>query len=221
MKGGFVDTAAGARLSPDSDIQALQWEDADSKAGRWWIARARGIGASGARDFFIAEDDMTDALIGLMRIPPQSHYTVLAAAFLDRFESRAAAAAALKDEVAAALAPGDRAAGVAAALRRWRVIRIATIARKNLPFLLIGMGAGALLGFAVALFAVWTEFVGWPFVAAGVVLGAAAGYFLKMMVEAYRAKAVAGPWGRFAIIMLGAILGAGVTAAGALMRFWH
>jgi len=213
-------------LSPDSCNQTLQWEDADPGAGRWWIARARHIDADGARDFFIAEDDMTDALIGLVRVPPQSRYTVLAAAFLDRFESRAAAADALKDDIGAAMAPGEKAPGdkakdVAVALRRWRLIRIATVARKNLPFFLLGMGAGALLGLAVALFAVWTEFVGWPFVVAGVALGAAAGFFLKMMVEAYRAKAVAGPWGRFAIIMLGAIAGAGMTAAGALMRFWH
>lgn len=221
MKAADETARAGARVPPDSDHHTLSWEDADAAAGRWWISRAREIGEDGARDFFIAEDDMTDALIGLMRVPPQSHYTVLAAVFLDRFESRTAAAAALKADVETAVAGGARAKAVYGALRRWRIIRVATIARKNLPFLLLGAGAGALLGLAVALFAVWTELVGWPFVAAGIVLGAGAGYFLKMMVEAYRAKAVAGPWGRFAIIMLGVILGAGITAAGALMRFWH
>jgi hypothetical protein len=199
----------------------LKWEDADPAAGRWWFARARDVSAAGARDFFIAEDNMTDALIGLLRVPPQSHYTVLAAAFLDRFESRAAAAAALKEDVAAALTQTDQAGAVRRALLRWRVVRIATVLRMNFPFLLLGLCAGALLGLAVALFAVWTGFVGWPIVAVGVVLGASAGFLLKMAVEAYRAKAVAGPWGRFAIIMLGAIVGAGVTAAGALLLFWQ
>jgi hypothetical protein len=179
------------------------------------------VSAAGARDFFIAEDNMTDALIGLLRVPPQSHYTVLAAAFLDRFESRAAAAAALKEDVAAALTQTDQAGAVRRALLRWRVVRIATVLRMNFPFLLLGLCAGALLGLAVALFAVWTGFVGWPIVAVGVVLGASAGFLLKMAVEAYRAKAAAGPWGRFAIIMLGAIVGAGVTAAGALLLFWQ
>jgi hypothetical protein len=164
---------------------------------------------------------MTDTLIGLLRVPPESNYTVLAAAFLDRFESRSAAAAALKGDVSSALGRGDRADEVRRSLRSWRFVRAATIARKNLPFLLIGLGAGAVLGLAVALFAVWTGLVGWPIVAAGIALGAAAGYFLKMAVEVTRAKAVAGPWGRFAIIMLGATVGAGLTVAGALMLFWH
>ncbi|MGE3334261.1 MAG: hypothetical protein AB7I36_11505 [Rhodospirillaceae bacterium] len=200
---------------------ALEWEDSDPASGRWWISRARDVSEGAARDFFIAEDDMTDALLGLLRVPPQSHYTVLAAAFLDRFESRGAAAAALKDDVANALSQGEKAHGVASALRKWRIIRIATIARKNLPFVLLGLAAGALLGLAVALFAVWTGFVGWPIVAAGVALGAATGFLMKLAVEAYRAKAVAGPWGRFAIIMLSAIAGAGLTVGGALVLFWH
>lgn len=201
--------------------QALEWEDSDPASGRWWISRARDVTEGAARDFFVAEDDMTDALLGLLRVPPQSHYTVLAAAFLDRFESRAAAAAAVKADIASALSQGAEARGVASTLRTWRLIRVATITRKNLPFVLLGLAAGALLGLAVALFAVWTGFVGWPIVAAGVALGAATGVLMKLAVEAYRAKAVAGPWGRFAIIMLSAIAGAGLTVGGALVLFWH
>ncbi len=169
----------------------------------------------------MAEDDMTDALIGLMRVPPQSHYTVLAARFLDKFESRAAAAHALKQDVAVALMGGAPALPVADALRRWRFVRTMTIARKNFPFLLLGLAGGAALGLAVAMFAVWTGFVGWPFVVGGIVMGGAAGYLMKTIVEAFRAQAVAGPWGRFAIIMLGVIFGAGATAAGTLLNFWH
>lgn len=201
--------------------QALDWEDSDPASGRWWVSRARDVTDGAARDFFIAEDDMTDALLGLLRVPPQSHYTVLAAAFLDRFESRAAAAAAVKDDIASALSQGEKARAVTSGLRAWRLVRIATIARKNLPFVLLGLAAGALLGLAVALFAVWTGFVGWPIVAAGIALGAATGFLMKLAVEAYRAKAVAGPWGRFAIIMLSAIAGAGLTVGGALVVFWH
>jgi hypothetical protein len=209
--------------SPDSPhiAEALHWDDADPATGRWWLSRARDAGAGASRDFFIAEDDMTDALLGLLRVPPESHYTVLAAAFLDKFESRAAAAAAVKDDIAAVLAHSEKAKDVFRALRRWRFIRVLTVARKNFPFALLGLVAGALLGLAVALFAVWTGFVGWPIVAAGVALGAAAGVLLKIAVEAHRAKAVAGPWGRFAIIMLGAVVGAGATAAGTLVLFWH
>lgn len=185
------------------------------------MSRARDTGAEAPRDVFIAEDDMTDALIGLMRVPPQSHYTVLAAVFLERFESRAAAMDALKRDVAVALAGGPVAIPVGDALRKWRFVRWMTIARKNFPFLLLGLVGGAALGLAVAMFAVWTGFVGWPFVVGGIVMGGAAGYLMKMFVEAYRAQAVAGPWGRFAIIMLGVILGAGATAAGTLINFWH
>lgn len=208
-------------MSALDETHALDWEDSDPASGRWWISRARDVTEGAARDFFVAEDDMTDALLGLLRIPPQSHYTVLAAAFLDRFESRAAAAAAVKEGIANALAHGDKARSVARDLRTWRFIRVATIARKNLPFVLLGLAAGALLGLAVALFTVWTGFVGWPIVAAGIALGAATGFLMKLAVEAYRAKAVAGPWGRFAIIMLSAIAGAGLTAGGALVLFWH
>jgi len=209
-----------------TEANALAWEDADPTAGRWWISRARDTRTGAPRDVFIAEDDMTDALIGLLRIPPESNYTVIAATFLDRFESRAAAAAVLKGDVLSAL-PGigdgrsGRSAEVRRSLRRWRTVRLGTIARKNLPFLLLGAAAGALLGLAVALFATWTGLVGWPIVAAGIALGAAAGYFLKAAVEVTRATAAAGPWGRFATIMLGASLGAGVTVAGALTAFWH
>lgn len=201
--------------------EALHWDDTDPATGRWWLSRARDASVGSSRDFFIAQDDMTDSLIGLLRVPPESHYTVLAAAFLDKFESRAAAAAAVKHDIAAVLARGETANEVFRGLRYWRFIRVVTVARKNLPFVLLGLGAGALLGLVVALFAVWTGFVGWPIVAAGVALGAAAGVLLKIAVEAYRAKAVAGPWGRFAIIMLGAIVGAGATAAGTLVLFWH
>lgn len=208
-------------MSALDETHALTWEDSDPASGRWWVSRARDVTDGAARDFFIAEDDMTDALLGLLRVPPQSHYTVLAAAFLDRFESRAAAAAAVKGDIANALSQNEKAKGVAGALRVWRLIRVATVARKNLPFVLLGLAAGALLGLAVALFAVWTGFVGWPIVAAGIALGGATGFLMKLAVEAYRAKAVAGPWGRFAIIMLSAIAGAGLTAGGALVLFWH
>lgn len=208
---------------PDRADIDLRWEDAEPGAGRWWLSRAKDTSTGAARDVFIAEDDMTDSVIGLLRHPPQSHYTVLAAAFLDRFDSRAAAAAALKGDVAAALSGASTpdAGRVRRALRAWRVIRALTIGRKNLPFLILGLCAGALLGLAVALFAMSTGFVGWPMVAAGIVLGAATGPLLRMIVEHYRAKAVAGPWGRFALIMLGAIVGAGLTAGGALLLFWH
>jgi hypothetical protein len=201
----------------------LNWEDAAARSGRWWIARAKDVSSGVVRDFFIAEDDMTDSLIGLLRYPPQSHYTVLAATFLEGFESRAAASAALKSDMAAVLSGAETAeAGrVRRALGIWRLRRAVTIGRKNLPFLLLGVLAGALLGVLIALFATSTGFVGWPMVAVGVVLGAATGPLLKLLVEHYRAKAVAGPWGRFAIIALGAIAGAGITAGGALLVFWH
>ena len=185
------------------------------------MSRARDNSQGATRDLFIAENDMTDALVCLLRVPSQSHYTVVAAVFLDRFESRGAAADALKEDVPHVLWPTPESAAVQSALWRWRLIRFAAIARGNLSFLMIGLSAGVLLGIAVALFSVWTEFVGWPIVAAGIVIGAAVGFLLKMAVEAYRAKAVAGPWGRFALIMLGAIIGARTAGGGGLLFFWH
>ena len=209
------------RLSPVSQLHTLDWEDSDPASGRWWVSRARDAGEGTSRDIFIAEDDLTDALLGLLRVPPESHYTVIASVFLDHFESRAAAATALKGDIAAALNQNERAKGVASALRKWRLIRFATIFRKNSPYVLLGLVAGALLGLAVAMFALWTGFVGWPIVAAGVALGAATGFLMKLAVDVFRAKAIAGPWGRFTILMLSAIAGAGVTVGGALVLFWH
>lgn len=204
------------------DVQ-LQWEDAPSDAGRWWLARARTAHDGIVRDVFIAQDDMTDSLVGLLRFPPQARYTVLAAVFLEAFESRAAARDVLKSDLATVvLRAGALETGrVRKDLVRWRLMRAGAIGRRNLPFLLLGLVAGVLLGLAISAFAVSTGFVGWPMVAVGVVLGAATGPLLKLLVDHFRFGAAAGPWGRFAIIMLGAAIGASVTAATALFHFWN
>lgn len=201
----------------------LQWEDAPSGAGRWWLARARTVHDGIVRDVFIAQDDMTDSIVGLLRFPPQARYAVLAAVFLETFESRAAACDALKSDLAAVVlrTNAPETVRVRKDLLRWRLIRVATMGRRNLPFLLLGLVAGVLLGLAVSAFAVSTGFVGWPMVAVGVVLGAATGPLLKLLVDHFRLGAAAGPWGRFAIIMLGAAIGASATAATALFHFWN
>ena len=164
---------------------------------------------------------MTDALIGLLRVPPQSRYNVLAVVFLSRFDSHAAATSALKANVVEALSPAKNRAGVRGALLQWRAAHAAAILRKNFPALLLGLAGGTLLGLAVAFFALWTNLVGWPIVAAGVVLGAAAGYLLKLTAEVFRGAVAPEPWVRFAVLMLGTVAGAGITAAVALLLFWH
>lgn len=68
-------------------------------------------------------------------------------------------------------------------LRSWRVLRFREHVRRNLPFLFLGFCVGMLLGLAVVMFTLSTGFSGWPVVAAGVVLGAAIGPLLKMLVD--------------------------------------
>ncbi len=205
-------------LSPESGVYLI-WEDAEPCADRWWSARAREIGAGG-REFFIAEDDFTDSFLALMLRPGRTRFTVVAAVFLDRFESRAASAAALKAELARWLAAPQRPL-IAWPVWRWRLIRILTVIRRNALFALVGIVAGAVLGLAVALFALSSGLVGWPMVVAGVAIGALSGPLLRRLVERHRAKAVAGPWGRFAIITICAMAGAAITAGGMLYLFAH
>lgn len=221
VNGVSTETLTPATAQP-SEIH-VQWEDPPLGAGRWWLARARVSYDGIVRDLFIAQDDMTDSIVGLLRFPPQARYSVLAAVFLEAFESRAAASDALKSDLAmVALRAGAPETGrVRKDLLRWRLMRAGAIGRRNLPFLLLGLVAGVLLGLAVSAFAVSTGFVGWPMVAVGVVLGAATGPLLKLLVDHFRFGAAAGPWGRFAIIMLGAAIGASATAATALFHFWN
>src|SRR5687768_17198116 len=112
-------------MSASLHAPLLAWQDADASPGRWWIARARDTSTREIRDFFIAEDDLTESFVGLMRRPSGTSYDVLAVAYLDRFESRAAALECLKQAL------GNAAAGPAAstsgAVWRWRALRAVKI----------------------------------------------------------------------------------------------
>jgi len=84
---------------------------------------------------------------------------------------------------------------------------------------------GGLLGFAVAMFAVSSGLVGWPMVLAGVFIGASAGTFLKFVADRKPSEgaspALAGSWGRFAVVTIAAMIGAGIGSGGVLMLFWN
>jgi ABC-type enterobactin transport system permease subunit len=132
------------------------------------------------------------------------------------------AVALVKEQIAAwVMAPEDFAAR--ARVSRWRRRRSWVIAQTNLPLALGAFVIGGLLGFAVAMFAVSSGLIGWPMILAGVFIGASAGAFLKFIADKKSASgspALAGSWGRFAVVTTSALIGAGVISGTVLTFFW-
>jgi len=206
-------SAPAARNAP-----FLIWEDADTNNERWWLARAHEATEAG-RDFFVAEDDVTDCLVGVMRPARGARFHVVAVLPLQNFAGRASAVAEIKGAVVRWLAdPTDTV--VRSAVSRWRLGRAMKILRRNLPTILAGFAIGAMLGLFVALFAVSSGLVGWPMMLAGLTIGALAGPTLKFIVDRRAAQARVGFWARFAIVTVAAIAGAAVTTGSVLTLFW-
>lgn len=208
----------------------LIWEDVDadgraSAHAPWWLARAHEQSPEGSRDFFVAEDDVSGYVVGVV-LPrtPDPHggqYRVISATPAGDAVDLGDAVATVKEQVATWLV-GPEDPGVNAWVGRWRRRRSWVIARANTPLALGAFVIGGLLGFAVAMFAVSSGLIGWPMVLAGVFIGASAGSFLKLIADkkpTSASPALAGSWGRFAVVTVSAMIGAGIVSGTVLTLF--
>jgi hypothetical protein len=207
--------------APTINSAFLIWEDEDPGSDRWWITRAREASAAGRRDFFIAEDDLTNVLVCVMLPERARRYHIITVIFLGEFAARSDALSAAKTAVVDWLdAPHDPV--TRQIVQRWRLLRLSKTIWRNLPLALAGFAIGGALGLMVAVFAVSSGLVGWPMLLAGLVIGAGAGPALKYLIDRRSAAAtVSGPWGRFALVTIAAIMGAAVLAGGVFTLFWN
>jgi hypothetical protein len=167
---------------------------------------------------FVAADGLTKSLLCIGRAGATgSRYTVLAVIgdFNDR--DRDIRIATAKEATARRLA--DPLADVGGSVLLWRLGRFGRLILNQAPLGLAAFALGGLLGLAVGLFAVSTALVGWPMLAAGLVIGAASGPLIKFLIDR-RFSSVLGPWGRFMVATLSAAAGALVTAGGLLTLYW-
>jgi xanthosine utilization system XapX-like protein len=191
----------------------LIWEDELPGADRWWLARARENGPQGRTDYFIAEDDVTDSIVAVALRPKARAYHVIAAVPIDDGDAAGAVASAKSMVAQWCAAPHDT-----PGVWGWRIQRMAKIAWRNLPIAMGGLGAGALLGTAVALFAISSGVVGWPMAVMGMLIGASAGPAIKLIVDRRHST---GAWARFAVVTCAAMIGAALSAGGMLTLFWN
>jgi hypothetical protein len=198
----------------DPDAAFLIWEDRQENSGQWWLTRARHPGA----DFFIAEDDFTGRLLVMVRRPaPAGGYKVTGAVRLGNTTLDDAIVVAKGQALGWLRAPG--ASPYRREVTRWRLHRFLSLSWRQLPLAVAAFLIGAALGFAVALFAVSTELVGWPMLVIGLALGAAAGPVLRFIADRKLSSGL-GPWARFAVVTVSALLGAALTVGGGMMMFW-
>ena len=209
----------------------LIWEEAEpdpaSGAEHWWLARAYDTSPAGPRDFYIAEDDISGYVVGIVRPRTDetaaSEFRVIAAILRSEALHLADAVALLKEQISGWLI-APREAVVRRGVGRWRRRRRWVIARTNFPLAAGAFFIGAFLGFAVAMFAVSSGLVGYPMLVAGLSIGALAGWCLKLIADhkphAETSPALVGSWGRFAVVTLAALLGAGLASGSILTLFW-
>jgi hypothetical protein len=192
----------------------LIWEDELPDDDCWWLARARENGPGGRTDSFIAEDDVTNAIVAVALLPRARHYRMIAAIPIEDGDGAAAVMVA-KSAVVQWCVDRKTKHGVWI----WRAKRSLRVGLRNLPIALGGLAAGAVLGVAVALFAISSGVVGWPMAIIGMLIGASAGPVVKLIVD--RRRAAAGVWARFAVVTIAAMFGAAASAGGLLTLFWN
>ncbi len=199
----------------------LIWEDEDANSDRWWLARARESGGAGRRDFFIAEDDVTNVLVCVLLPHGARRYHVLSIVSLDEHVNVGEAVAVAKNAVVDWLnVPHEPT--MRQIVQRWRLRRGLIMIWRNGPLALAGFAVGGVLGLLVAIFAVTSSLIGWPMLVVGIVLGAAAGPLLKYLVDRRSAAAtVSGPWKRFTMVTIAAIFGAATFAGAIFTLFWN
>lgn len=210
----------------------LIWEDAEPHpapgAERWWLARAYDASPTAPRDFFIAEDDISGYVVGIVKPrsndTADSEFRVIAAILRSEAAHLADAVALIKEQISGWLV-APREAVVRRGVGRWRRRRRWIIARSNFPLAAGAFFIGAFLGFAVAMFAVSSGLVGYPMLIAGLSIGAIAGWCLKMIADrkptAETSPALVGSWGRFAVVTVAALIGAGLSSGSILTLFWN
>jgi len=198
----------------------LIWEDEDANSDRWWLSRARESAAADRRDFFIAEDDVTNVLVCVLLPHGARRYHVLSIVPLDEYVNVNEAIAVAKQAVVTwQNAPHEPI--MRQMVQRWRLRRGLTLMWRSVPLIAAGFAVGGVLGLLVAVFAVTSNLIGWPMLVAGIVLGAAAGPLLKFLVDRRSAAAtVSGPWKRFTMVTIAAILGAATFAGAVFTLFW-
>ncbi len=202
----------------------LLWEDADPASGAapWWLAHAQDETDHGARDFLIAEDDISGFLIGIVKSHESATYRVIAATLLSEAPYKGAAVATIKDQIAGWLV-APREVATLGFVRRWRHRRFWVITRSNLPLAVGAFIVGGALGLVITLFALSSGLAGWPMLVAGIVVGASAGPLLKRIADrkpkSGTSLALAGSWGRFAVVTIAAVAGAGLAAGSILTLF--
>ncbi len=175
------------------------------------------------RDFFIAVDDLTGYLVGVMRPRQSGDYKVIAATQLSDGMHLSDAIAAIKDQITAWLkAPHDVATRIL--VQGWRRRRFWIIARANLPLAFGAFAVGAALGAIIALATVWTSLAGWPMLIAALLIGAGAGVVLKGLADGMpksgASQALTGSWAHFVVVTAAAIVGASLGSAGLLTFFF-
>lgn len=202
-------------MSAPSDEPFLIWEDEEPDSQQWWLARAHESEGE-ARELFVALDEVAGYLIGVVRRPPSTRYKVIAAIPLaentDTFDSISNA----KGAVAGWLASGSR-----VNVWHWRSARWSKFTLAHLPILVAGFIVGGVLGLLVAIFGVSSGLLGWPMLAAGLVIGVGAGPVLKFLVDRHPENAISGPWVRFMVISLAAISGAALVAGSVFALIWN
>lgn len=191
------------------EIADLIWEDEPAGSTSWWLSRAR----SHDLQLFIATDPLTNSFLCLARSNTRpDHYDILVV-----MAQATDALAKAKHAVAVKLV--QPLAQLGEPLFRWKLRRGAKMALNQAPLASSAFLLGALLGLAVALFAISTSLVGWPMLAAGIGIGAASGPLLKILIDK-KFKSILGPWGRFWVATLSAAFGALIAAGGLLTLFW-
>jgi len=205
--------AIGSMPTISEDI-FLIWEDEEPSGQQWWLSRAHEAEGE-KRELFIAEDGLSGYLLGVVRRPPATRYKVIVAISMVGVAEKSDAVSDVKVAVADWLMSGSR-----GNVWRWRFTRWSKFTLAHFPITMAGLAIGGVFGLLVAFFGVSSGLVGWPMLAAGLVIGAGAGPALKFLVDRRPKNAVSGPWVRFAIITFAAVSGAVLTAGGVFALFW-
>jgi len=224
--GGFNAGAPFLSSSVDGTL-TLDWEQTtpEAGAGSWWLARAHDDAQADARDFFIAVDDLSGYLVGMVRPRQSGAYKVIAATPLGDALYLSDATVAIKDQIADWLREPHGKTTIHL-VHSWRRRRFWIIARANLPLATGAFFVGGLLGITVALGTVWTGIAGWPMLVSALLIGSGAGFILKRIADGMpksgASQALTGSWVRFIIVTMAAIVGAGLGSAGLLtFLFWN
>ncbi len=197
-----------------SDQSFLIWEDEEPGSEQWWLARAH-ESDNASRDFFIAEDDLTGYLVGIVRRDNSSSYKVISATPISSGQDTLSFVSSAKAAVTLWVSTGER-----EHVWRWRLARWLKLTWLQTPIAFAGFVVGGLLGLIFGFFAVSSGIVGWPMLAAGLAIGAGAGPALKFLVDRRPKQPVVGPWVRFVVVTLSASAGAAVSAGGVFALFW-